>query len=317
MRSFSLGILGFFLVSCAAQSSFKAYYDAKSLLERAQKLDPAHPSIPKAQVELEAGRNALNEARYSRASRSFKVVSREAEKIIAQKDPKYRPVYVEPIPQESIEDAVMELERRSTQVQSPEKVLPEEPSLKSDTNKRMQLPAEALARYLAQKKAPVSSASKPAASPRPAEENKNRSVAPPQSKTPPASPQPKTPPILQDSLQASAPIQKPAEDELKPIPFRKTKLDVILTFVPNESGLLAGSRDELDRMSKHLIENPSNTLVFRSALAAGENEGLTNQRFETVKAYLEGKGVPSDQVQLDDERISATTPLFELFLIEH
>lgn len=301
VRTAILGFFCLFLGACAAQSSFKAYHDARDLLNRARELDPEHPFLSRAEVELEAGRRALNEARYSRAGRSFKQVSRDAEKVIVAKDPQYRPEFISERELGATE-ALSELERRSEEglssadLSNQEQIEWEAPV----DSARMELPAAALAKYLAQKK------STEAPSPKP------------QNQAPPSKPVPKPAP---EPVRAVEPPRTERKEKLpeppQKLPFERRKLEQVISFVPGESTILPGARDELDRLSRLLAENPSYTLVFRAQHAVGETAELSQSRFENVQAYLEGKGVPVDQVQLDRAAQSATTPLFELYVIEH
>ena len=48
-----------------------------------------------------------------------------------------------------------------------------------------------------------------------------------------------------------------------------------------------------------------------------EQANLLEGRFDSLKSYLVGKGVPEDQIRLDNQKSGGTTPEFEMFVVEH
>jgi outer membrane protein OmpA-like peptidoglycan-associated protein len=96
-----------------------------------------------------------------------------------------------------------------------------------------------------------------------------------------------------------------------------TKIPGALRFGSQEVSLDAETMMNLNQTSKFLLENPSTTLVLRGFLGPGESAGLVDSRYESVRAYLIGKGVPEDQVRLDARRQAGARSEFEMFLLEH
>lgn len=343
LKSLSFLFLLSSLCGCAAQSSFKAYYDARDNLAKAKKIDPGHPFLSRAELELEAGQRALNEARYSRAKRSFQLVNRDVEKIIQTRYPNAKIEGTE----NEIKDLADVDRWANEQVESYQPLPPpqrpvtigsassetpdemKEPVESEAKKSRMKLPAEALARYLAQKNTASSS-----------EVNSNQNA---KNDTPtdlkaavervaaakPLAPsgEGSSPELAADSDQETMKAP-PAADEPAPkesaSPSLKTrasgdleKLEEVLSFAPSEIQILPKAQAELDRLSVFLLENPSYSLKLKAGRAIGETENLVKTRFEGVRDYLEAKGVARDQVQLDPEPLSAKSPVFELYLLEH
>lgn len=125
----------------------------------------------------------------------------------------------------------------------------------------------------------------------------------------------------------AAPEQKraPTED-LKPIsPAAKSlaggvrrKVPGAVPFSLNDATLKQqDAMTTLDQMSKFLLENPSVSLILQPRLADQEPPQLAEARFESIKSYLEGKGVPEDQVRMDPERRRASSGGFEMLILEH
>ncbi|MGA0163261.1 MAG: hypothetical protein ACO3LE_03290 [Bdellovibrionota bacterium] len=342
LKSLSFLILLGSLCGCAAQSSFKAYYDARDNLAKAKKVDPGHPFLARAELELEAGQRALNEARYSRAQRSFQLVNRDVEKIIQTRYPNAKI--------EGTEDEIKDLADvdrwASEQTESYQPLPPpKEPvtlgsasvetsnerkeAVKTEAKEnRMKLPAEALARYLAQKKtgsSPETTSNqdskneaskdlKAAVEKVAQEKSADKSVEDTSSEEAADSDLEavKPPPAVEPAP------KEPASSALKPrTSGALEKLEETLSFVPSETQILPKAQAELDRLSVFLLENPSYSLKLKAGRALGETESLVKTRFEGVRDYLEAKGVARDQVQLDPEALSAKNPVFELYLVEH
>lgn len=97
----------------------------------------------------------------------------------------------------------------------------------------------------------------------------------------------------------------------------KTKIPGSLKFSSNESTLEPDSMLNLDQTSKFLLENPSTSVVFQGVLGPGESNAMVDSRFESLRSYLVGKGVPDDQVRLDQKRRSGARPEFEMYIVEH
>lgn len=343
LKSLSFLILLGSLCGCAAQSSFKAYYDARDNLAKAKKIDPGHPFLTRAELELEAGQRALNEARYSRAQRSFQLVNRDAEKIIQTRHPKAKLDGTE----EKVKDLADVDRWASEQTESYQPLPPpqepvilgsagsETPDKKKETAKtetkeksRMNLPAEALARYLAQKKTGSSSevASNQVSKNEAPKDLKAAVEKVAQEKSSDKSVEDTSPEVAVDSdseaVKPPAAVESVPKEAASPSLKPRTsgaleKLEEFLSFVPSETQILPKAQAELDRLSVFLLENPSYSLKLKAGRAIGETESLVKTRFEGVRDYLEAKGVARDQVQLDPEALSAKNPVFELYLVEH
>jgi outer membrane protein OmpA-like peptidoglycan-associated protein len=327
LKSFSFLILLAGLLGCAAQSSFKAYYDARDNLAKAKKLDPGHPFIPRAEIELEAGQRALNEARYSRATRSFQLVNRDADRIIQARSPQAKAEL-----KETEIQPLTDVQRWTEQRANPDESSAEAPgpfeaapktanpgSVKqgprSDPKERdrMNLPAEALARYLAQKSVAPSPQKEPSAPPLVASEPVPvEPIQNPVTKEPGSAPSAAPESAAKDLPQVAA---KPQDQTRKS--GSRQRLEETIHFFPSETQILPKAQGELDRLSLFLLENPSFSLKLKAGQALGEDANLPRVRFEAIRDYLEAKGVARDQVQLDPETISDKKPVFELYLLEH
>ena len=44
---------------------------------------------------------------------------------------------------------------------------------------------------------------------------------------------------------------------------------------------------------------------------------MVDARYESIRSYLVGKGVPEDQIQLDPEKRKDKTAKFDMFIVEH
>src|SRR5690606_27929048 len=88
----------------------------------------------------------------------------------------------------------------------------------------------------------------------------------------------------------------PAATVETPSGLKKTRIPGMVTFSKNDAVLDQASRSSLDLTAKHLLENPSSTLSLLGILGPGENSNYIDMRFESVRAYLRGRGVPEDQI---------------------
>lgn len=120
-------------------------------------------------------------------------------------------------------------------------------------------------------------------------------------------------------LAPSAPIMKKAPAPARPATKEQNlrKVPGSVTFQTNDASLDGTGMGNLDLMAKYLLENPSTTFVLSPVVGPGEGPNLPEARYETSRAYLLGKGVPEDQIQLDTVRRSGPRGEFEFFVIEH
>lgn len=321
------------IVGCAAQSSYLDARRTEDLVQQAQKADPSSIDAEKARVAYEAGEVNLKEARYGRSTLYFKEAERLARRVLDQKTP------IDLIAEPSDSSADLISDDGSSELVS--------------TKKRPSLPAEALAAYLASKsaskmslddekdigdeiKAPKHEVLLPPKKLPRGNRGNEAAAATAKAKSIPAKPQleedgvvvveassevlAKTPPVVPEEEEAMPEPTKLAKKEnvdLKPAGPEKTKLDQIIPFSPKDEALNESSMAEMDKMSRFLVENPSNTLILRGVRGPSEGEELVAGRYDSVKSYLSARGVPDDQVRLEDSSISGRNPGFEMFLIEH
>ncbi len=318
------------LLGCAAQTSYGLYQDAQARLEKAKSVDPRDPKTLRAESEFSSGREAMKEGRYGKAEHSFissmsladQVVNREqieaakAEQLRAQIES--QPV-TPPTPEQLAEVAKQEVKQTQEKID------------------RTSLPREALAKYLADKRRAGSSAPKPlpatptpqgpevrsggnsAKTPVEITQNSVTSVEDSAAQPPPpSSPEP----LPQQPTQISPTIIRPLDESLggaEPIelePLKRT-LRGRLSFDPNSSKLSDASMSQLDSMAQFLIENPSNSLLVVNVLGSNEAEGLLGERFQEVSGYLKARGVPEDQIRMDNIKKSGSVASLELYLIDH
>lgn len=110
---------------------------------------------------------------------------------------------------------------------------------------------------------------------------------------------------------------KDAASAAKAKPMTKRRIPDSVGFIENDPSLLTESMTTLNQTSKYLLENPSTTLVLQAQLGSSEARTLVGARYDTIKAYLVGKGVPEDQIQLDEQQKRGKAPEFLMFVIEH
>lgn len=367
----ALKSLKFFVVSsfalwlmsgCAAQTTYRDFYDAKTIFERAQSIDPLDPRVQRAEISLEAGERELRDARFGRATEHFREVTRLSNRVLMASDP------------DTIESArgreeqdfqriqQSNLERRAAAGSSEEEGAGSASSsaLSSEDLERMSLPEKALAAYLARKsQAERQAPSAPAAPPEPKE-------PPPVVKDSPdrpsvtgerqaelsageasstrevrASSERRTQEapgqdiaeeaaatrvaVAQRTGEPEPAIEEPAVPVLdgddvvsardfEP-PRRKYPQDIL--FSERDVSLRTTEMDKLDEVGQFLIENPSNSLIMLPRTLEGERSDLVEQRFQAIRAYLQTRGVPEDQVRLDPAARPGDNPRFELYLIDH
>jgi hypothetical protein len=333
MQSHRLQIIGFlslFILSgCAAQQSYRDYERSKALFESAERMEPLHPRLDHARLALEAGYENLRAGQYSQAARRFRQVELASEEVLtwAEKERSSAigsssPPQAEPVPQATVTEAP-EANR-------------DLPKVKPDTS-RMELPAQALAAYLARKKGqsppppkkPAKSEVKkeevPQAKARTPEgalvikagsENEARRLSPPS--------EPVAVPSLNEMAEEEKP-QEPAKPSAGQAPLEsqadlkhdRQSVPGSLDFTDSELGLSLTVLDRLDQMSVFLLDNPSNTLILTGSKGPNEVDSTVRARFVAIQTYLMGKGVPEDQVRLDEEINSASTGQVVMSLIEH
>ena len=97
----------------------------------------------------------------------------------------------------------------------------------------------------------------------------------------------------------------------------RTKIPGAIFFGANDASIEPDTMMTLDQTSKFLLDNPSTSLMFQGISGPGESGSLIDSRFESLRSYLVGKGVPDDQVRLDSKRRGGSRAEFEMFLIEH
>lgn len=334
----SLGLclaLSISIVGCAAQSSYLDARRTQDLVQQAQKADPSSIDAEKARVAYEAGEVNLKEARYGRSTLYFKEAERLARRVLDQKSP------IDSIEEPS--DSPVDL------------ISDDEPSELVSSKKRPSLPAEALAAYLASKSSSKMSLDDETNVGDEIEAPKREVLLPPKklprgnrgneaaaatakAKKMPEKPKleedgvvvveassevaAKTPPVIPDedvelADSGSKKVSKKQNLDSKPTGPEKTKLDQIVPFSPQDEALNESSMAELDKMSRFLVENPSNTLILKGVRGPNEGEELVAGRYDSVKSYLSARGVPDDQVRLEDSSTSGRNSGFEMYLIEH
>ncbi len=140
-----------------------------------------------------------------------------------------------------------------------------------------------------------------------------------------AAPGVKTPPKLDEDLRkesegAIADQNKiEAKNETQRQNLRRS-IPGTISFDKNDPSLSSEkieTMSALDQTSVFLLQNPSSTLMLEGYLASGENGTLIDSRYESIRSYLIGKGVPEDQIRLDPERKSGKSAYFLMSVIDH
>jgi len=306
-------LITIFLSACAAQDSYRQYERARALLEAAEKVDPLHSRLEHAQLALEAGYENLRGGQYTQASRRFRQVERVSEDILERGDF----WAVEPDPVSSPEE--MRRQARSSEARS------EETEEEEVDVSRMELPAQALAQYLARKGAASTeppTPSRPAAQPAPVPELEPEedevSNEPSASATvirSGSSRQERPDPELEEEPvpQLSAAEEDPSSANR----HRRRRVPEALEFAEAQANLSLEVMDRLDQMSVFLLDNPSQSLILEGVLGETEDAPVVRRRFDSIQTYLSAKGVPEDQVRLDEEQKSASSGKVQMYLIEH
>ena len=123
--------------------------------------------------------------------------------------------------------------------------------------------------------------------------------------TPAAPPMKPPPPAPQPPKKQAAPTPKPPQKaEAKPAPIAKDTLEKYLPknvlFVKSKSAMLPESQPELDRLAGFLLRNPKYRLSIEGHTDrvgdSGKNLVLSEQRAQTVAAYLTQKGVVTQRI---------------------
>jgi len=337
------------LMGCAAQSSYLEADRTRELVRKAVRAAPNDPESMRAQVAFEAGEMSLGEARYGRATDHFNEAKRLAEKVLAKSNVLPASAVSERVQKEIERERILESreqERLKTKDSAP---LPEIP-----IDKRMSLPAEALAKYLSMKESvPMEPDDLIVTPPKeqlplpPAKMLKQKS--PPPARVAQKKEKPGESDKWEDKEEVSsnqvsgakiveatgervaqlppAPLPSQTDEietkEAPPRPERKKfeldrkQLQGSINFPPKEVALNDQAMNQLDQLTRFLVENPSNTLILVATRGPGEDGSIVEARFSSIRSYLSARGVPDDQVRLDDENKSGPNPSFEMFYIEH
>lgn len=333
-----LVVLGF--TACATQDAHKAYFKAQERLRLlSEKLDPRDPTLTKAYDALTAGRAQMLDARYDLALRNFNqalLLSDQAEsdavraKHFAEQPGAIQSGIVVTNEIGEVDNGSPEVIIAANEIALPPALSPEavatylatnslEPH--EDTAQGLDVAIESLT---PKKKAPVKKiAPKPAAkTPMPAKESIATSkevetgdgvvVAP-------ITPSLKAPPGISDNMKDDSKVVSVTEEkaEKSEVPAgKRRRIPGVLGFVVGDSSLLQETMDSLNQNAKFLLENPSVTMIFQGTYSGDEPRGIVDSRFESIKSYLTGKGVPEDQIKMDEERKRGPSE-FKLFVIEH
>lgn len=350
-----LAVLGV-MVGCAAQDSHREYYRAERLLEEAQQKSPSHRDVRKAEASLLKGKSYLDDAIYDKASQNFKESIRLSEGVVnPQKREKAPPVVaVESTPAPAVSAApAPEVSAPAPRMVTPPtrglkpdeaRILPRDALAKylsskraeTKSEKRTPSPTAAPAPSAAPAPAPVKETPMPAQkAEQPSDDGKvfavDPDLAPAEKKDvkPPAEVV-KAPAKPIDKFLPSTPRPQ-VQKQVVEVPSRpttqvgtgpatdkpRTKIPGALFFSQNDASIEPETMMTLDQTSKFLLENPSTSVIFQGISGPGESGSLIDSRFESLRSYLVGKGVPEDQVRLDTKRRGGSRAEFEMFLIEH
>jgi len=334
-------LIGLFLSSCAAQSSFQMANRIEEIVNRAQLVGPTDPDSERALLSYQVGRDYLGQARFDRATQNFTDAERFASRVLAKKDPEFR------------NQRAKELEAQAAKVDFPSDVN-EVAKMKSEGEAqagavidrgRGSLSAQALADYLARKKqsavdvqAPKALAKLPSAKSLPKKVEKPKEVhkAPPEKMEvlkegidgkevaervlAPAKVEAKLAPIVPDDEPAAPDLEDEVATKAESSKYsgpNKRRLSTSLNFTSKDDKLGAQAMGELDEISRYLVENPSDTIMLTGTMAPGEDGGIVERRYTGIKKYLTGRGVPDDQIQLDSQHKEGRLAEFQMFILEH
>jgi len=349
-----IGLLGlcFILGACAAQDSHRQYYSAQRALKAAMDKNPSSADLGKAEAALNRGKAFLDEAKFDKAFQNFRESERLSEAALHLKStnskvakipapvvaapPKKEEKPAEPraLPREVLAKYLAGKRGESVPkaTEAPTKEIVRLPLPKRITNLEH---SESIAK--AESKKPESqkpvAAPSIAAAPAPAPatpepvklaenivgqmiEGQDASLAPKVNEVvkAPAKPVDK---ILkgQSEAQMRATSKAPAAGGIAE--RARTKVPGALVFMQNDASIEPESMMNLDQTSKFLLDNPSSSIMFQGIVGPGESSSLVDSRFESIRSYLVGKGVPEDQVRLDQKRRGGGRAEFEMYVIEH
>lgn len=343
-----LFILGGVFAGCAAQDAYRQRFTVEREYEKKAQAAPQSPMILKAGLEIKEGYQFLATAEFDRAIKSF----RQADDTLSGKAPlvpapqpippapsvgqpisKSEPPKLESIPAESV-TPLGQKPMEVAAVKPAPPVAPEGGEISDEADegdalsqtKKRRLPKEALAKYLSGKKRKVP---EEVVSP-----NAAQDVEPPEVLTESSTGGPDTlvkapakpglraiperenisnPADAGDSSSAVALAPTPS----KPSASMKRRIPGNIRFEFNDPSLQPEAMTTLDQTSKFLLDNPSTTLILQGKVTPGEPTTLTDARYESIRSYLIGKGVPEDQIRLDSERHGGRISEFSMFVIEH
>lgn len=394
-------ICSMILGACAAQNAHSIYRDADEAVKEAMaQAGPQDSNANKAFDALNKGKLSLMDARYDEAIKSFREAmrySREVHEAKLKPIPKgeSKPTNVHEASQKEALSAASQATKElasspaadsdsktlvvppaATKFPEPKPVevkvqMSPEPELQASPvtqglQEKKGLPKEALAKYLASKKAAPKPAPKPSTlEAGPAEAAKKDKMEKPEKPEAIAlSDEPKEEVHMetadQKPIPTSAVIEAPATPSLKPVPklepkvedkkdevmakasallaggaaaggaaaeakageSKKTKdgkqkIPGTIVFIENDPSIVTEAMTVLNQTAKYLLENPSLSLVLQGHLTNSEAKTLIQARFESMKAYLIGKGVPEDQIMLDSDQKRGKNPEFTMYVIEH
>lgn len=288
----------------------------RKMLEKAQDVAPDSYRLHLAGIDLERGEQYMREARYGRASRHFSRVKRASEAILnsREEDAEF-PVQKPELELEKMREAAKASQNGSGQEES------------RDGEKRMGLPEQVLAQYLAEKRVLEEQESGETESQQAGsseQETEEQQVvemsAEPEVQDPPIDPRDLEPsglvePSEEESDSESQDLPSPEEAEQAEPERRRASGEIV--FDQQTANLDQAAMALLDQMAVFLIENPSHTLSLLGVHMAEESPSLIDARFESIQSYLVDKGVAEDQVRLDTDQRTGERAEFEMYLIEH
>jgi len=338
--------LGFLLVlaSCAAQDAQRLYTKAQKQMIEAQAQSPGDRRLVEAREALKQGEIALESAVYDQAYRSLRQSMRLTDEILSRSAANTSGGETAPAP--AVESSKLSLPSVKSLSESPApRALPRDALAKYLAGKRGAQKTTAApsadapaARKAEEPKQPPVAQDSPASAVAEAKVESDAgegvviAAAEPSDKVQVSAPAVKAqekPAVVPPVAPPVAPVPPPAPVPISSRTQRKeavkeaagekpmTKIPGALRFGSQEVSLDAETMMNLNQTSKYLSENPSTTLILRGHVGPGENAGLLDSRFESIRAYLIGKGVPEDQVRLDNRRLSGPRGEFEMFVMEH
>jgi outer membrane protein OmpA-like peptidoglycan-associated protein len=97
----------------------------------------------------------------------------------------------------------------------------------------------------------------------------------------------------------------------------KRRVPDAVPFVSDDAAIISDAMTTLNQTAKFLMENPSTTLILQAQLSPQETRTIAEERYQSIRAYLVGKGVPEDQIQMDEVQKRGKNPEFQMYLLEH